>query len=327
MTQPTEPSVFPGVLESSVPAEVQDEPSLSEAFKSTLKISQVSLETESREKPEHEDPEQHEQTVCPAVAETPSTESKWEVGSRCRVAWSGDGLVALQTPNTVLQMESQNSQGWKPGSPCRAMFSEDGLFYPAVVLWVKGQRCRVRFNNYNNEEDQDIGSLLNPDELYGPSRATTEGNRCRSASTSSNPDRKGCRRRAETQGERGGGEPESALTANQQNSLQVKEKSWNQRKLESAGEKKSRNQQRDEAEKPAHHSFSVFPPFPPPPQPGSANPLSFIPPPPAWMFRGGESSSSASVEPLSSMLTLWYMCGFHTGTYMAQQLSRSTSKD
>lgn len=51
------------------------------------------------------------------------------------------------------------------------MYSEDGLVYPAVVLWVKGQRCRIRFDNYNNEEEQDVGRLLNPDELHGPSRA------------------------------------------------------------------------------------------------------------------------------------------------------------
>ena len=51
------------------------------------------------------------------------------------------------------------------------MFSEDGLVYPAVVLWVKGQRCRVRFDDYNNEEEQDVNNLLNPDELHGPARA------------------------------------------------------------------------------------------------------------------------------------------------------------
>lgn len=64
-------------------------------------------------------------------------------------------------------------QDWKPGSQCRAVYSEDGLFYPAVVLWVKGQRCRVRFDDYNNEEEQDVNCLLSPSELYGPSRAAT----------------------------------------------------------------------------------------------------------------------------------------------------------
>ena len=64
------------------------------------------------------------------------------------------------------------NQNWRAGSQCRAMYSEDGLVYPAVVLWVKGQRCRVRFNDYNNEEEQDISSLLSLDELHGPSKAT-----------------------------------------------------------------------------------------------------------------------------------------------------------
>ncbi|KAM8888347.1 uncharacterized protein ACB058_002490 isoform 7-T7 [Synchiropus picturatus] len=60
---------------------------------------------------------------------------------------------------------------WKAGSPCRAVFSEDGLVYPAVVMWVEGQRCRVRYDVYNNEEEVDMGSLLQPDELPGSNRA------------------------------------------------------------------------------------------------------------------------------------------------------------
>lgn len=64
-------------------------------------------------------------------------------------------------------------QDWRPGSRCRAVYSEDGLVYPAVVLSVTGQRCRVRFDDYNNEEEQDISNLLCPDELHGPSRSGT----------------------------------------------------------------------------------------------------------------------------------------------------------
>lgn len=65
-------------------------------------------------------------------------------------------------------------QDWKPGSRCRAVYTEDGLVYPAVVLWVKGQRCRIRFDHYNNEEDQNVSGLLKPDELHGPGTADTE---------------------------------------------------------------------------------------------------------------------------------------------------------
>lgn len=64
-------------------------------------------------------------------------------------------------------------QDWSSGARCRAVYSEDGLVYPAVVLWVKGQRCRVRFDNYNNEEEQDVGGLLQPDELLGARRTPT----------------------------------------------------------------------------------------------------------------------------------------------------------
>lgn len=72
----------------------------------------------------------------------------------------------LRTPSKALCV----FQDWKPGSVCRAVFSEDGLVYPAVVLWVKGQRCRVRFDNYNNEEEKDVGSLLRHNELHGSGR-------------------------------------------------------------------------------------------------------------------------------------------------------------
>lgn len=65
------------------------------------------------------------------------------------------------------------SQDWRPGSRCRAVFSEDGLVYPAVVLWVKGQHCRVRYDDYNNEEEHNVNHLLSPDELHGPSRTAT----------------------------------------------------------------------------------------------------------------------------------------------------------
>lgn len=51
------------------------------------------------------------------------------------------------------------------------MYSEDGLVYPAVVLWVKGQRCRVRYDIYNNEEDQDVGALLGANDLHGAAAA------------------------------------------------------------------------------------------------------------------------------------------------------------
>ncbi|KAG7234322.1 hypothetical protein INR49_005087 [Caranx melampygus] len=252
--------------------------------------------------------------------------STWEVGSQCRAVWSEDGqlypatvlcldgqrcrvrfdrygneedveLSALQWPTaTPPHTQRRSAQDWSPGARCRAVYSEDGLVYPAVVLWVKGQRCRIRFDNYNNEEELDVGGLLHPDELLGAGRASTKGNSWKTFDL----------RRARREEER-----------------RVKERQSKERE-----EKKRGHLQRDEAEKPTNHSFSLFPPFPPPPQSSSGDPLSFVapppppPPPPLWMFGGKESDSA------SSMLMLWYMCGFHTGSFMAQQLARSsTSKD
>ncbi|XP_022614768.1 survival motor neuron protein-like [Seriola dumerili] len=306
MTEPTENGVTDRAVEpvESEPAAVKDETSLVETFENTLEISQVSFsffslteEKGSREKLEQEDG----QTICLPAAETSTSESKWEVGAPCQAVWSEDGLVY---PATVVSLDAERcrvhfnsygneedvelsalqrlraapvwltfmSQDWSPGSRCRAVYSEDGLVYPAMVLWVKGQRCCVRFDDYNNEEEQDISSLLNPDELHGASRSTTKGSSWKSISTNNSDWKRG--RREEKQEER-------------------------------------RGERRDD------HSFFW-------------DPLSFIPPPPPpplWTFGGKESSSSTGVDSTSSMLMLWYMCGFHTGSFMAQQLLRSTSKD
>ncbi|XP_071328950.1 survival motor neuron protein-like isoform X4 [Trachinotus anak] len=298
MSEPTEHGVLHGAA-GPVEPDPAAETSLVQTFENTLEISQdvklcaASEETNSREKLEDE------QTVCLPAAETSTTESKWVVGDQCQAVWSEDGLVypatvvslsgercrvcfnsygneedmelsALQRLKAAPHTQRQNAQDWSPGSRCRAVYSEDGVVYPAVVLWVKGQRCRVRFDDYNNEEEQDISSLLSPDELHGPLRATTKGSSWKSTSTSHFDRRRG--RREENQEER----------------------------------------RRDQ-------------------QSCSRDPLSFMPPPPPppplWMFGGKESRGSTGVDSTSSMLMLWYMCGFHTGSFMAQQLLRSNSKD
>ncbi|KAF1385229.1 hypothetical protein PFLUV_G00105570 [Perca fluviatilis] len=309
-----------------------------------------------------QDGERDGETVPPPSAE-------WAVGAQCRAVWSEDGrlypatvlcldgercrvrfngygnqqdmdLSALKRPDAAPPTHRQNSQDWKPGARCRAVYVEDGLVYPAVVLWVKGQRCGVRFNDYNNEEEVDVDSLMNPDELRGPSRA--KGSNWQVIVTNGKVDWK-MRKKEESQGERGGerrreesqeergGERRRDESRGERGGTRVKDKASNRRKVEKEDEKKRGNQQRDEAEKPANHSFSFFPPFPPPPSPrlASGDAVAFIPPPPPpplWVF-GGKESSSAAVDASSSMLMLWYMCGFHTGSYMAQQGFQSSSKD
>uniref|UniRef100_A0A3Q1GF09 Survival motor neuron protein-like n=1 Tax=Acanthochromis polyacanthus TaxID=80966 RepID=A0A3Q1GF09_9TELE len=250
--------------EDFVAAAVKDEDALEEVFDTALEVPQDVKLTEGEVKEERDVGEKLQngngQSACPPAAGSSSTEPEWAVGAECRVVWSEDGQVypavvvsvdgerrrvrfigygneedmevsALKTSDAEPQPLS--SQDWKPGSRCRAVFSEDGLVYPAVVLWVKGQRCRIRFDEYNNEEEQDVSGLLNPDELYGPSRAKDP--------------------------------------------------------------------------------LPFLPLFPPPL--------------PAWMFGGKESGTPSPIDATSSIMMLWYMCGFHTGSYLAQQQFRSTSKD
>uniref|UniRef100_A0A671TZQ9 Tudor domain-containing protein n=1 Tax=Sparus aurata TaxID=8175 RepID=A0A671TZQ9_SPAAU len=305
----------------------EDEISLIETFEKTLAISQdvgltdctASEETDSKleqgdghqdgEGDGHQDGEgdghqDGEEWVVGAECRTVWAEDGWLYpakvlsldGERCRVRFHGYGneedveLSALQSPDVAVQPQRQNSQSWKAGSRCRAMYSEDGLVYPAVVLWVKGQRCRVRFNDYNNEEEQDVSRLLSPDELHGPSKATT-------AKVSSSSDWKRSRRRREENQE------ERAAERREEQHY-------------SSSEVKEQVEKEMGAEMPTNHSFSFFPPFPPPPQSGSADSVTFIPPPPPPL--GGDATSS--------MLMLWYTCGFHTGSYMAQQEFKSSSK-
>ncbi|XP_023284609.1 survival motor neuron protein-like [Seriola lalandi dorsalis] len=321
MTEPTENGVTDRAVEpvESEPAAVKDETSLVETFENTLELSQdvkLTEEKGSREKLEQEDG----QTICLPAAETFTSESKWEVGAPCQAVWSEDGLVypatvvsldaercrvhfnsygneedvelsALQRLRAAPCTQRQSAQDWSPGSRCRAVYSEDGLVYPAMVLWVKGQRCRVRFDDYNNEEEQDISSLLNPDELHGASRSTTKGSSWKSISINNSDWKRG--RREEKQEERRGERRDDHSF------------SW--------GKERPGPQSKEREEKKRGH-----------------DPLSFIPPPPPpplWTFGGKESSSSTGVDSTSSMLMLWYMCGFHTGSFMAQQLLRSTSKD
>ncbi|XP_045543340.1 survival motor neuron protein isoform X2 [Salmo salar] len=60
-----------------------------------------------------------------------------------------------------------NSKVWRLGYRCRAVYSEDGLVYPAVLVWLRGERCWVKFEGYGNEEELELSTLLSPDELGG----------------------------------------------------------------------------------------------------------------------------------------------------------------
>ncbi|XP_074524796.1 uncharacterized protein LOC141789315 [Halichoeres trimaculatus] len=228
----------------------------------------ASGETDLREKPE-----QAEQTVSVPEAEPPS-----------------ESTVNLQ------------GQDWRSGSRCRAVYSGDGLVYPAVVLWVKGQRCCVRYDDYNNEEEQDVGSLLKINEFIGPSRAASA---------------KGGGRRTnlEKPMERGA-ERRSAWRDDQSSS------SWSRDRGHQG--RAEREEKKKDGDKATNHSPPFFPPFAAPLHSNSGDSQAFVPPapPPPFSWAGG-GKDSAGADSASSMLMLWYMCGFHTGSYLAQQAFRS----
>nr|XP_033934188.1 uncharacterized protein LOC117442296 [Pseudochaenichthys georgianus] len=276
MAEPAEIPVLSRPVEpEGVMAAIEEEASLVEAFENNFEISQgvkpaasaASEETESREKPDDDDEDDRQQdeekqsppegqpTVDPPAAEPSSTETKWALGAACRAEWSEDrtvypaivvsldgercrvrfndygnykdlALSELKAPDDAPQTPIQHCQkppleeedhwiqskavDWKPGSRCRAVYSEDGMFYPALVLWVKGERCCVRFNGYENEEEQEVSALLSLGALHGNSiGAAAKGSNWKPSATTSgsktNVDWKR-RRREENQGGRAGRE-------------------------------------------------------------------------------------------------------------------------
>ncbi|XP_034567405.1 survival motor neuron protein-like isoform X2 [Notolabrus celidotus] len=306
MTESTENIAVHTPEEQEDSNKVTEETPLTEVFEKTLDISQdvgssggaASVETDSREKPELEDTQQDRQKD----RQQDGQNDRQHDGQRDR---QQDGQT-VSPP--AAEPSCTESKDWRSGYRCRAMYSGDGLVYPAVILWVKGQRCCVRYDDYNNEEEQDVSSLLNINELHRPIRATAA--KCgRKMSVSS--------RREDRPGDRGA-ERKSVWRDEQHNSW-VKERPSYQNKAEKEEKKK-------DGEKPTNPSFPFFPPFPPY-QSNSGDSLSFTPPPPppsAWAVGGKET---AGVDSASNMLMLWYMCGFHTGNFLAQQAFKSGSKD
>ncbi|XP_008335252.1 survival of motor neuron protein-like [Cynoglossus semilaevis] len=331
---------------SAGPVVFKNQTSVLETFENTFKISQedtsgrsTTQETEDSQKSELKDVD--EQTLCPPSAETFTSQYQWEVGSPCRTVWSEDGQVypatvvcldgghcrvrftgygneedvklsSLLSPEEAPPIPTPTSQDWRPGSRCRALYTEDGLIYPAVVLWVKGQWCRVRFDYYNNEEELDVSGLLSPDELQGPSRGRNKVSRRRG-------------RRDESQREKGGGRGERrpSWMEDQQSLFTGQDKTKQSAAGKDAEMDLKENQSRQQ---PTNQSPTLLPLFPVPTQLSQRESIISPPPPPSapslWSADSKECGDSSS-----SMLMLWYMCGFHTGTYMTEQRLKSTTKD
>ncbi|XP_054911222.1 survival motor neuron protein-like [Poeciliopsis prolifica] len=307
---------------------------------SQLREVEALLEMDRKEKQEEEKEKLDGQTDTEAVMEGAPCWPAWSEsrnsypatvvaadGERSRVRFSVYGnkedmaVSTLWSPSATEQTQNSQPQDWKPGSRCRAVYSADGLVYPAVVLWVKDQRCRVRYDEYNNEEELDVGSLLHPDELRGPSRAAaiTKGSSWIPSPPSSNLDWKRWRR-DESKGDRGRGR--TSAPRDDPNMMKARSKNENTAEKETAEKRKG------------DPTNIFFPPFPPP-QIGSVSPLSFVPPPvppvppfpPAWTLPGKEAGDCQDVSAVTNMFMLWYMCGFHTGSFLAQQRSSPPSKD
>ncbi|KAG9350802.1 hypothetical protein JZ751_024691 [Albula glossodonta] len=289
------------------------------------------------------------------------TQGQWTVGSRCRAVWSGDGLLY---PAALVSVEGErgrvkfNGYGneedvelscllaeghdqpwrekeqWYLGSRCRAVWSEDGLVYPAVLVWKKGDRGRVRFEGYGNEEELELSALLPPEDLQRRmNKAPTAQVLQTGPASSCNTDW----RKKEKSGSRG---EASAITRplGRTSAPQCISKSVDGGRgrscSESGGEPKDRKEMGNWGERREKLHPFPFSPVPPPPV-RSPNVLQHTPPPrpppSVWPPQGGPEEGSKVLGPdvttISSMLLSWYLCGYHTGYYMAMHQAKTSHEN
>ncbi|XP_029551620.1 survival motor neuron protein 1 isoform X1 [Salmo trutta] len=273
--------------------------------------------------------------MLPEAADQPRKEKRSdEKESDEKLADNPQKLMELKlsesdVPNKGPVHPKANSKVWMLGSRCRAVYSEDGLVYPAVLVWMRGERCRVKFEGYGNEEELELSSLLLPDDLGRHcGRATAKAvEGFRSTSNNSSDWKKD--REWRTPQQEGREEPSSPRP------LEFPPgKGYNLGNEQ--GDKKKPSSQKEEPNgrirEPNDHPFPFFPPVPPPN--GSLDFLSLLPPPPpppcVWPPRAGLVDAGdgldSAVTDLSSMLLSWYLCGYHTGCYMAMQQTAASRK-
>ncbi|XP_036378141.1 survival motor neuron protein-like isoform X3 [Megalops cyprinoides] len=279
-------------------------------------------------------------------------ERQWAVGSRCRAVWSEDGLLY---PAALVSVEGdrgrvrfdgygneedvdlsallpeqweqpwREKQQWVLGSRCRAVWSEDGLVYPAVLVWKKGERGRVQFEGYGNEEEVELSALLPPDEQEWRTKVAVEESV--NSSSSSSDWRKMEKKKHYTRkedatitlssGHPAGGEVSSCSDPG---------KEQKERKNTSSGK-----EGKEGIFLPSSGPFLFLPPESPPPDSATGiQPLPLLPPPPppcVWPPKGGDEDDGDGLDSdmaaLSSMLLSWYLCGYHTGCYMAMQQAKA----
>ncbi|XP_035648418.1 survival motor neuron protein-like isoform X1 [Oncorhynchus keta] len=344
-------------------------PNLQKLFESELSESCVpSLETvdsransKSDEKESDEkladNPQKLSESCVPSKGPfDPKANLKWEIGSHCKAVWSEDGrvypatLVWLEGERCKVKFDNYGNEEemdlsamlpeaadqprkekwvWMLGSRCRAVYSEDGLVYPAVLVWMRGERCRVKFEGYGNEEELELSTLLSPDDLGRHcGRATAKAVEGFRSTSNNSADWKKDREWRTPQQE---GHEEPSLPRPPEfppgKGFNLGNEQGNKKKPSSRKEEPN-----GRSREPNDHPFPFFPPVPPPN--GSLDFLSLLPPPPpppcVWPPRAVLADAGdglgTSVTDLSSMLLSWYLCGYHTGCYMAMQQTAASHK-
>uniref|UniRef100_W5LXN5 Survival motor neuron protein-like n=1 Tax=Lepisosteus oculatus TaxID=7918 RepID=W5LXN5_LEPOC len=199
------------------------------------------------------------------------------------------------------------SAQWQVGSRCRAVWSGDGLVYPAVLRSVAGGRGLLRFEGYGNEEEVDLDALL-------PCETHTQGSEEEEDRTRPellDAGRKGKKDPPDRQQREEEGRECTAcrltvpLSDPKLPPLPEPGKQWNGNSFRhSLGEESSQP--------------FLFPPAPP----GHDGSMAFLPPPPPW---ARAEAADEDLGALSSLLLSWYLCGYHTGSYMASRQTRTAA--
>ncbi|XP_015221302.2 survival motor neuron protein 1-like isoform X2 [Lepisosteus oculatus] len=196
------------------------------------------------------------------------------------------------------------SAQWQVGSRCRAVWSGDGLVYPAVLRSVAGGRGLLRFEGYGNEEEVDLDALL-------PCETHTQGSEEEEDRTRPellDAGRKGKKDPPDRQQREDAEEDHVSSSTEPPKAAKEREKDR---------ARAFRGESRDRAHPRSSQPF-LFPPAPP----GHDGSMAFLPPPPPW---ARAEAADEDLGALSSLLLSWYLCGYHTGSYMASRQTRTAA--
>ncbi|XP_028857439.1 survival of motor neuron protein-like isoform X2 [Denticeps clupeoides] len=253
----------------------------------------------------------------------------WTAGSPCRARWPGDGLlypatlVCVDGERATVRYEGYGNeqelelnallpgevwaeqQQWVVGSRCCAVWSEDGLVYPAVLVWIKGSRCRVQFEFYGNEEETDLSTLLPPGNL--------------AFNEDFEQDIQGVFLPVGICGPKGNERKMSediALFLPSFNHCQnnTKPLAFNPRAQKNIDNGSSDSEKQNRPSQPLPF-FPPLTPFTALLEDMSGQPLLPPPFPPCKGSPLASGGSDADATPLTSLLLSWYLCGFHAGCY------------